>query len=57
MTRKMLSQEDVDQLLSDPSGESRTQTAAKIAQDFDSDDLEYLLTKMGQLPPDTLNAA
>lgn len=23
--------------------------------EFDSDDLEYLLTKMGQLPPDTLN--
>ena len=25
--------------------------------EFDSDDLEYLLTKMGQLPPDTPNTA
>ena len=28
-----------------------------LGVEFDSDDLEYLLTKMGQLPPDTLNAA
>jgi len=28
-----------------------------LGVEFDSDDLEYLLTKMGQLPPDTLDAA
>ena len=28
-----------------------------LGVDFDSDDLEYLLTKMGQLPPDSLNDA
>ncbi len=28
-----------------------------LGVDFDSDDLEYLLTKMDQLPPDTLGAA
>ena len=28
-----------------------------LGVEFDSDYLEYLLTKMGQLPPDTLNAA
>ena len=27
-----------------------------LGVEFDSEDLEYLLTKMGQLPPDTLNA-
>ena len=39
MARKILSQEDVEQLLSDPSGKTRAQTAAKIAQDFDADRL------------------
>ena len=28
-----------------------------LGVEFDSDDLEYLLTKMGQLPPDSLNDA
>ena len=28
-----------------------------LGVEFDSDDLEYLLTKMGQLPPDTPNTA
>ena len=34
MTRKTLTKEDVSKLLTDPSGDNRAQTAAKIAADF-----------------------
>jgi uncharacterized protein (DUF2336 family) len=39
MAHKILSQEDVNKLLADPSAETRAETAAKIAQDFDTDRL------------------
>ncbi len=39
MSRASLSQDDVAKLLADPSPDSRAETAAKIATDFDSGDL------------------
>ena len=39
MTKSTLSHQDVARLLKDPSGEARAETAAKIAADFDRNDL------------------
>ena len=57
MARSTLTEQDVAQLLADPSGNARADTAVTIAAEFNSDDLEYLLTKMGQLAADSLTAS
>ena len=48
MTRKTLTQDDVARLLTDPSAQTRAETAAKIAQDFGADRLTPEEREMAQ---------